>query len=227
MRAQTLEQMRTDAQERADMVGDDHVTTAMWDRWINQGLQRTFRRLIRAEPDRYYREENVNTTTGTPEYDVPEDFVAPLGVDLIVSPTQLVPLDTFSINERVGPSRFGGVTNDVPPTRYAVRGNGDETQLVFDPDPGTRTYLLRYVYNAPDLEADDDAFDGVAGFEDSIVEYAVLMAQRRSEDDTADTRACLADADAGLDSINSRDAGRPPRIADVRRITRRRFTRAR
>lgn len=227
MRAQTLVQMRTDAQERADMETDTHVTDAMWNRWINQGLQRVFRRLVKSAPERYYASTDIVTTEGTASYDVPADFVAPVGVDLIISATEHIQIDTFNLNERRGPARLGGVSNDAPPTRYQIRGTGDDTQIYFDPDPGSRTYRLHYTYNAPELTADDDTFDGVAGFEDSIIEYAVWKAQRRSEDDTADTQIALADADQGIDSINSRDLGRPPRIADVRRMTRRRGWRTR
>jgi hypothetical protein len=220
MRARTLEDLRTEARERADMDEDDHITEAMWNRFINQGIQRTFRRLCKVAPDRYFTSDDISTTAGTAAYDLPSNFAWLLGVDLVRSADNLLPLEPFSLQERIGPLR--AVSFDSPQTRYDVRGNGDATQIYFDPDPGTETYRVYYVYVPDDLVDDDDVFDGTAGFEDSVIEYAILLAQRRSEDDTSDTRACLADADAAIDALATRDAGRPARIIDVRKTRRRR-----
>jgi hypothetical protein len=233
MRTRTLAELRTDVRNRADMVNDAHVTDAMLTTWLNQGIAELWDILLYADPDRCFRQIDVSTTAGVSTYELPEDFYQIRGLDLIIQGRQ-IPVEPFTFQERVGPTAGTLVGYyGAPSTRYMVRFSDDVATpalaLVFDPDPGTQTYRLYYIFTPTLLSADGDTFDGVAGWEDYAVEYARKCALERQEQDSSPAAFAMAALKARIEKMATlKDASYQPTIADVRGTSlpsRRRFYR--
>lgn len=217
MRTRTLAQLREEALERSDNVGNDAITTAFANTLINQGIAELVDLLVASDPERYYATETITTTAGTASYaPVATNVRSVIGVSLVID-DQRIPIEPLLVQERVGP-RDWIPAGRYPNTRYALRGNGAGTRLHFDPDPGTNTYELIYVAQPPTLTADIDTFDGFAGWEDYVVFFAVIGMKDKLEEDSSFPRADLAKVRERIKCYAAeRDAGSPPRIANVRR----------
>lgn len=240
MRARTFIALQAEAMALADCGNDPHITEAddgeggtinLAALWVNQGIAELWRKCVRVNPDRYLRRVEFTTTAGTAAYalsDILDDddaetteddnFLAVRRIDLIRN-GQRTPIEEFSLQE--APFNYPTTTN-AGLTRFRVIGqavDGTDSHIYFDPDPGTNTYALWYVERPPVLVADDDSFDGVAGFEDIVVAYAAeRMALRQDNTETAQLIAALgARAESSIVPIaTTRNMGSAPRIADVR-----------
>lgn len=231
MRTRTFLALQSEAMALADCGHDTHITEAddgaggtinLAALWVNQGIADLWRKLVRASPDRYVVSATLNTTAGTFAYDLEEDFLAIRRVDLMRG-AQRLPVEPFEFQSApyYVPDTTIGVSAGIR-TRYRVVGqgvDGSTTQIHFDPDPGTNTYTIWYVTTPPVLAADDDVFDGVAGYEDYIVAYAAFRMMVR-QDNTETAAFVLAEQNRIespiVASAANRDVGRAPRIADVR-----------
>jgi hypothetical protein len=217
MRTRTLAQLREEALERSDNVGNGAITTAFANTLVNQGIAELVDLLVASDPERYYATETISTTAGTASYaPVATTVRSVIGVSLVVD-DQRIPIEPLLIQERLGPRNYTPAGR-YPHTRYALRGNGAGTRLHFDPDPGTNTYELIYVAQPANLTADGDTFDGFAGWEDYVVLYVAIALKDKLEEDSSFLRADLAKIRERIKCYaEERDAGSPPRIANVRR----------
>lgn len=217
MRLRTLAELAADVRGLTDTVNDPHISATLATTWINQGIAELWRKLVKAYPDRYVLRASLSTTAGTAEYDLEEDFMAIRRVDLVQG-TQRIAVEPFALQEA---PIYSGDTRGGGRTRYRVIGQGiegDLTQIMFDPDPGTNTYDIWYVQAPQLLAADGDVLDGVAGFEDWVVCFAALRICTRQETDPSAVMAEMARVEASIVATAAdRDVGRAPRIADVRR----------
>lgn len=241
MRARTFLALQAEAQALADCGNDPHITAAddgdggtinLSALWVNQGIAELWRKVVRANPDRYLRRVTFSTTAGTAAYNLsdvlddsdPEtteddDFLAIRRLDLIRGNDRIA-IDRFELQDapyRNANPLTGGLT------RYRVIGqgvDGSDSQIYFDPDPGTNTYALWYVQRPPVLTEDDDTFDGIAGLEDWVVCFAALRMCIRQETSTAEIMAEMARIESGIAPIaGQRDMGRAPKIANTRTRT--------
>lgn len=219
MRTRTRLQIRDGARARADMVGNDNVSDTQANYQIDQALARLWGILTRASPTRYLSSSTISATAGTLEYAVPSDFMAVYAVDLEVSSTERYPVDPFNFNERsfgqlTAYPGFGPVT-----TRYQILYQGlagTAARLVFDVDPGTRTYRLWYIQNPQLLTSDASTFDGVAGWEDwielTVAIFMLTKTERPSDDLKIERQKVEAEILAGAPI---RDSGRASTIQDT------------
>jgi hypothetical protein len=229
-RLRTREWIRDQARELADEVtgAAGFITDATANEWINQGYAKLVDLLVGANPDWYLADVEIQTTPGTREYAVPDDFYQVRGVDMVLSAEHVVTLEPFNFLDRNRhqdqwpPPRWTDVETRV---RYRVlrKGiDGDETRLRFEPDPLGKLYRLWYVRAAQDLEDDADELDGVNGYEEFIVADVAMKMMVKAETDPSPAMALKAEA---VDRINEmarkRDQGRPVQVADTR--TSRRF----
>lgn len=219
-RARTLTSLRDDVRARGDFVGDGNISDADLLLWINQGIAEYRDICITADPWFFHTSSSVSATAGTSAYALPATFVYALGVDVLIN-GRTFPIERMQPQERIGPNSpsFIGFYG-VPFTRYDVRGSN----LVFDPDPGTNTYTLHFSPTQTDLAAPADTFDGITGWEDYVVTFAVIRALDRQEQDSTPFRADLARLEARIKKmVGLRDASSAPRVADVRGFGRRRL----
>lgn len=217
MRVRTLAELDAEVRGLTDTVNDPHISATLLTTWINQGVAELWRKLVKAYPDRYVLRATVTTTANDFAYDLEEDFLAIRRVDLVQG-TQRIAIEPFALQEA---PIYSADTRGGGRTRYRVVGggiDGSETQIVFDPSPGANTYDVWYVQAPQLLVADDDVFDGIAGYEDFVVCFAALRVCTRQETDPSAVMAEMARVEASIVATAAdRDVGRAPRIADVRR----------
>lgn len=219
-RVRTLQSLIDDVRARADMDGDGHVTDAMITTWLNQGIAELWDELVYADPDSYYETDTFSTVANTESYTLPDDFYQVRGVDVVMNGRRF-PLEPLTFQERIGPATTLSGYEGEPFMRYSIRRrsiDGSTSSIFFDPPPtGVYSILLHYV-QAPQLLADpSDVLDGVAGWEDYPVVYAVIAALDRQEQSSTFARADLERISARIKRMAGlRDSGEPPQIADVR-----------
>ncbi len=213
MKTRTLAQMRASCRQRADMETTQFCTDAEINAWLNEALCSLWDNMIRANPDIGYTTGNITSVVGTPSYTVPVDFYKHRGVDQVRG-NERIPLEEFEQAERVGPLPTSRVT--VP--RFRIRGNGSNTRIWFDPDPGANSYVLHYVTACPVLTVDADTFDGIDGWEKwPILTVAITMLNKEKQDTRALERELAAITATITKAVNeSRNAEREISIAIVR-----------
>lgn len=223
-RTRTLQAMRDQARALADMTNTNFVTNAEANVLLNQAIAELWSMLTVADPQRYMLETSITTIAGTREYALPDDFMALVGVDW-VSGNERYPLEPFSLNDRaVGP--YAGLTmldHHTPGCRYDVRYSGLDgsgVRLVFDRDPPAGTVEVLYVQAPQLLEADDDVFDGIGGWEDWCVLDAAIKMLAKEESDPSIYVAQQARLEQRIKALaGKRDIGRArqvPRYSDSR-----------
>lgn len=217
----TLGQIRTEAQQRADMVSDNFVTTTEWNAYINQSLLELFDLLVTIFEDYYIAAPYTFTTTSSNTYPLPSDFYKCLGVDIGVSPNQqfaYATLTKFPFADRNCYVFGTSVTTPYGPTitRYRIMGGN----IWFLPYPQLNQQgRIWYVPRLPTLLADTDIVDGVSGWLEYVIVDAVIKAWVKREFDPS---PFILQKNALIKRINdsapNRDAGMPEGVTDVQRL---------
>jgi hypothetical protein len=204
--------MRTEVRVLTDTVNDGHITDAHLNVWINQGLRELVGTLSRIDPDRYYVTTDLNTTAGTLLVALPSNFHQMRRVDWLVG-TQTYPIEPFSLQEPPYLDPYASPGNPYADLRYRVMAQA----LYFNRDPGAGTVRIHYTQAPITLSLDGSSFDGVMGWEDWIVMFAAARVRVRNDEDASFELAEMARIEDKIKSeASNRDAGRAPRIADVR-----------
>lgn len=214
----TLAELRNEVRRRTDQENGNAIDNANHlTPWVNQGIAKCFEHIVKANPDWYLVTDTIATTQGTLEYAVPADCMLIRGVEYANGNTT-IELSEFAWSERNQVFRSPMHMQHI---RYRFMRNGidgGDAAIAFRPDPGTRTYTLHYVPNPSRLVADDDAFDGIAGFEEYVIEFACIKVRVKQEEDPTPHERALVDA---LDAIHGlahqRDVSGSSHIARVRR----------
>ncbi len=220
-RTRTRLQIRDGARARADTVGDENVSDTACNYQIDQALARLWGKLTRTDAKRYATSATVSATSGTLTYSLPADFQATFALDLEVSATERYPVEPFMWHERsFGSLRATGGDPWCPvQTRYTIFGqgiSGSTGVLMFDTDPGTRTYRHWYIQAPQLLTSDVSTFDGVAGWEDWIELTVAIWMCGKQERDTAwlQNERAMVEAEI-MANAPLRDAGRASRVQDT------------
>ena len=174
MRNVTLLQLRLDIQNQADIAGltARHGATLI-DRRINQSIQR-FRERLSGEGARHFLAYATGTiqpgaTSGFPfrELDVhpvASGLVRAYGLDIKTSGGEWKRLEHTTFEDR---ANYGGPVANGEPDVWAEY---QTTKLAILPCPDKQyDYLLWYLPVLPDLVANSDTFNGVAGWEDYVM----------------------------------------------------------
>lgn len=223
----TLGQIRLLAQQRADRVNSNFVTTTEWNTYINQSYFELYDLLTTVYEDYYVAPALMLTTDGTTNlYPLPnglnysgaQPFYKLMGIDcgLDNSSNAWVTLKKFNFiarNRYVYPnisSTFLGVFN----LQYRLLANNIE--LI--PTPSANQVLrVWYIPRMTQLLQDSDILDGVSGWTEYVVVDAAIKALTKQE---ADTTALMAEK-AMLkqrieESAMNRDVGQPDTISNTR-----------
>lgn len=219
--AEMIAQVRVRTDQEIYNVLDDsnHITP-----WINNGIAAFIEDMVKANPDWYLVTGTIATTTGTLEYELPEDCMLIRGVEYQSGNT------TFELSEFAWQERNHSYR--LPPSFQSVRYrfirnglDGSAARIAFRPDPGTRTYTIHYVPNPPLLAESTDEFDGIAGFEEYVIEFACIKVRNKLDEDPAPHERALAYERERIQGLaHQRDVSGSAHIARVRQ---RRFSRAR
>lgn len=218
-RTRTRTQIREAARALADQVGTLRCTDAQLDYQIDQIVAQLWGKLVAVDPDRYLVSTTISTTSGTKAYALPAGFMSMRRVAKTVG-TREYAIEKFGLAEKSSGYDYPGFdrANGV---RYRVWGGGHDgsgVRINFEPDPGTGTYTIYYVA-APELFANDaDTFDGVAGWERWVEINLAIWMKERDEEDTGSLRADVAQIEKTMMVLaTQRDAGKAPRVQNVRR----------
>lgn len=219
-RLRTLLQLRTSARRASDQENSLFVSDAEANDWINQSAARWYAMIAGANPHRYAQTTTIATVSGTTSYALPANFASILGVDRHEGDRRFR-LEPYSWQERSADP----VWSDTGRCRYRVQGSlGDQADglevIVFDPDPGRRTYTVHYISAPAPLAGDAETVDGVYGWDEWIVfDVASRMAAKAEDLDLS--RSLIAERDVLGEQIKidaaHRDMGSAPQVADVRR----------
>lgn len=235
----TLGQIRLMAQQRADRVNSNFVTTAEWNQYISQSYYELYDLLVTLYENYYVYQPIMFQTSGAVNalYPLPTGlnsfidsggstitpppFYKLLGVDLglATNTNAWVTIKNFefvSRNRYVFPqltSTYLGVFN----LRYKLLGNN----IMFIPSPSAGQYIrLWYVPRVTQLLKDTDILDSTSGWSEYIVVDAAIKALEKEESDVSILAAQKMMLIKRIEeSAVNRDAGMAERISDVRTNT--------
>jgi hypothetical protein len=222
-RTRTRAQIMASARALADQVGTTRNTDAVLAYQINQLIAQLWAKLVAVDPDRFLVAGSISTTAGTKAYALPAAFMSMRRVARVVGSYEYT-IEKFGLAEKASGYDYPGFAH-ADGVRYRVWGqglDGSAVRINFEPDPGTATYAIYYV-QAPqviDETAGGDAstVDGVAGWERWIELQLAIWMKERDEEDTGSLRADVAQIEKTMMVLASqRDAGKAPRVQNVRR----------
>lgn len=206
MAGAALSVLRTRSQQRADKENDDHIGTAEWTSYINEGYSALWDEVIRAFGDHFVSVSSSSAVaggTGANTMSLPTDFYL----------LRKVQRQDGGRWHRV--SRFNLAEGDsLDAVRYRLMGNS----IYFEPFDACRgTYRVWYVPGYTALSADVDTIDTrVDTWNEFIVVKAAIAALNKEESDTSVLERQLATLTQRIHTMaRARDAGEPDRIADI------------
>jgi hypothetical protein len=216
----TLGTIRATAQQRADMVNSNFITTAEWNGYLNASYYELYDVLIQHYGDDYFvTTPYAFSTSGSGQlYALPADFYKMLGLDVQLSgglAGQWFSVSSFEFAER---NKYNLMTATVgyhyAHLRYRVVGSN--IFLAPLPESGLN-FQLWYVPRLTALVNDSDTLDGVSGWEEYVVVDTVIKALAKEESDTAVFERQKAGLLQRIESAAAnRDAGQAPTVSDVR-----------
>lgn len=179
---------------------------------LNRNLRSVYRELIAARGAQYYRSSaTLSLVGGTASYALPATLLQLIGLELVLSATQVYPLTEITEAERV---IYENITGQ-DPERYQLRG----ANVTLLPTPSTaRTVNVYFVPSFVPLASGSDTFDGVLGFEEMAIWHTVGEMLAKDESDPSYALARVAEWREHVRELaDQRDAYRPQRIQRVRR----------
>lgn len=224
----TLGQLRLRAQQRADRVNSDFVTTSEWNQYINESYQELYGLLVQKFGDEYFLAPPLLiSTSGSNSIELPNGtnhsgapaFFKLKGVDMAINQSAASPAyvtltkyNFINRNQYVYPQLSNSIVGYNRP-QYRVMG----TDMFFIPTPPANMQVqLWYVPRLTELLKDIDVADGVNGWLEYVEIDAAIKALNKEESDVsvlaAQKMAIMRriEAEAG-----NRDVGLPNTVSDV------------
>lgn len=213
----SLGDLRAEAQDRADMVGNTLVSIPIWNKYINKSKDALYDLLVSAYGADYYVADplDIQLISNQERYLLPTDYYKTIKVEYVVDPYNRFPLRRFSPSSSNKASRLYPMSSARFNYTYREMGN----YLYFYPIPiGASTIKLWYIPLATNLVADVDELQGFNGFEEYIIIDAAMKAMRKEETDTSDHERDLARITKRLEEMAEiRNLGEAHKILDVAR----------
>lgn len=208
----TLESLREQVRQRADMVNSEFVSDSELNQYISDSYAELYDLLVLKFEDYYLTESTFTVASGAESYTLPTDFYKLRGVDKDLGSGDYVELRPFNFIDRNKDPVYEAY-NGVCSVRYRILGS----TLRFTPaDQAPGDYRLWYVPRFTALTTDASTVDGVNGWEVYIVTDAAIKCLQKEESDVSVLMALKADLRARIEAAGAeRDAGYPDRIVDV------------
>lgn len=210
----SLATMRSKARQRSDQENSPFVSDSELTSLINDACKNLYDKLVNAGELYKLATDTITIASNTDTYDLPDDFYKMVGIDGFVgaqsTPITIVP---FNFSER---NRYvSTVIQNVTGSGFKYVLQGEQIRFLPQPDPGT-TVKLWYVPSFVDLESDDDAFDGINGFEEWVILEAAINMMIKEESDPAYLMAQQQKIDKRISQMKiNRDMGQSSTISDV------------
>lgn len=207
-RSFTLAQLRTKVRERADIENSTFIDDTELNGYISASYARLHELLVQSGIAYFESEQTITTVAGTASYALPAAYYATIGVDFQRSTGQYLPLRRIMVQER---NMFPASAAD---RSFAYRIVG--SNVVLYPTPSAvQTYRHLYVPIATNLSADGDTVDGIAGWEELIINDAARKCLAKEESDTSAIEREIARDEARIEN-----ARLSRYLADTHRIAR-------
>lgn len=216
----TLATLRAGAQELADKVNDASVSTATWNIWVNQGIERLWALVASAFSDHFFKTFDF-TLVGGVSGNILDVTTIPAGDFRRVRLMEYYPdtasrrkLRAFNFDQKDERTSSFASLLWCNVRRYRLMG----MKIFIEPyEQAAGPYRLYYVPAAKKLAADGDTIDDVL---DEWSEYAMLYAAikglGKEESDPGTWQQQMADIRAEIEvAAPSRNDGDPDVIADV------------
>lgn len=219
----SLGQVRLYAQQRADMVNNEFVTTQEWNTYINHSYTELYDMLVQVYGDEYFVSTTAFVTDGrTPaRYPLPRNMYKLMGVDYGNAPAQdqWITIKKFPFakrNQYFYQTMTGTIAVPWVQPQYRIVGN----DMLIIPNPNAnQTIQLWYVPRPLTLVADNDILDSISGWDEVVVVDAAIKALNKEESDVS---VLMEQKDRLIKRIeaaaSNRDQGMPEVVTDVRRI---------
>lgn len=188
----------------ADIATSDQANSIATDAQIILWLDRAYRRLRHLAVRARWLELFATYATISSPWTLPADCYRVMGVDLVVG-SSTTPLRAWDF-------RLRGSYEDVDPPRWRVQA-GVLTFLPAAPTSGT--VKLYYVPLQTTLAA-GNSFDAIDGFDDYLVQYAVMKVRQKQEYDISADLLLLKDLERELSNEFTRMRAESVTLPDVR-----------
>jgi len=193
MAVKTLAELRTAAQQRADMSVSDFITTDEWTSYINQSLAELHGMIVQAYGEDYFvTETSLSYAANAISAALPDGCFKVRGVAALVSegtPNRYVTLRQYNYNTRYAWTS-PGVGQGVVSNQWSnIRYRAENGLLKISPPPTTATtILLAWIPEVTELVDDADETevnDSLNGWLEYVIVDAAIKAKDKQESDTS------------------------------------------
>lgn len=209
----TLSALRNEVRNRGGYRRSTALTNAVMDGFINYGVKEVHELVIKHNPKLVVKPTSPDLTTvpGTATVALPTDFLKLFVKPLLVVGSSLLRLSEYDLDEEAFLQESADLWGEA---KYRYMLQAGFLRLVPTPTVAD-TIRLWYLPHATKLVNDADVYDGVNGYEDLVIEYALKQAAERDRRPTADHDANIARLTASLmHAMESRDKSEPEYLFD-------------
>ena len=208
---QTLAQIRTRCDERADMEDSDFISPSEQLSYINASYAELYDLLVSRFED-YYTTSSTFTISSGNTQSLPTDFYKMRGLDYKQDANNWLTVRKFNFaNRNQLNNRRVRVSDRL--VEYRILGN---TLTIEPEDNATGDYKLWYTPIYTPLSAESDTVDGVNGWEEYIViDVAIKMLAKEESSVTHLEREKAAMLQRIEEMAQNRDSGAPESITDT------------
>jgi len=227
----TLLSMRTQARQRADMVGSTFISDSELNSYINNSVAELHDIMIQAYGSEYIVSTALytlpsftDTAMGIAPFDLAyydiatvvgaSDFYKLVGIDARVNNVNWSTLSPINWNERNRMQRYGGAGGMwFTPLRYRLMG----AKLYITPVPSVPLSIrLWYIPTAPILSADGDTLLDLNAYSEYVVVDAAIKMMQKEESDVSVLMAQKVALKRRIEeAANNRDVGKGDSISDI------------
>jgi len=217
-------QLLSDVRQHADRVGDNAVTDAELNRWIDQSAKALHDEIIDASGALYQMTTwNSALTPGTSNYQITvANFYQLKAIRTLIGGVKRE-LQPYSMQDadylNVPGDAFGPRVYRLYGTQQSGATDSGPWIDLFPTPTASGTFSIDYIPSySPNPSGSDPSFDGINGWEDYVVWDVVAQIKDKLEEDPSYALRQLARQQERIKRLRAkRDAANPGRVRDVRR----------
>jgi hypothetical protein len=213
----TAGDLRTRVRERADMESSTFVSDAEMLRYISASYAELYDQLVRADPERYLKEETFTGDGTTKDFAVGSDYYGTIRIDYNGTNNERVALRrVYGQEANLFNTSTTGISTGWHPVYNTSAPNTQKIRLLPTPNSGD-TYTHSYTVVPADLTTASDTINGVSGWEEYIVIDAAIKCRTKEETPTGDLERALERFTKRLSEMRyQRDAANAGRVINTR-----------
>lgn len=213
-RTYLVSELATKIRQRGDYENSEFITDTTLIDFIDSAHTEVYDLLVTKWEDYYTIEATFNTVADSAAYALPSNFYKLMGVDILHGDI-FNRLYRYNLHERN--SHQSGLYNYQGNT-YQYRLQGSTIKFIPTPDTVESLRML-FIPSASKLTALTDTIDGINGWEELVVLFALRRCQVREETSTAAVdKEIIRQVERLEISADARDAGEPESLQDLANI---------